>query len=83
MTEAAKTWLERHNAQLPKNEKALGIIAAVEAPAFQATTPFSRRAVMDTGFIFIGRTPDGAHLRVYFFKDAVLNFTADKPSAPP
>ncbi|MGQ0699255.1 MAG: hypothetical protein ACT4PZ_13540 [Panacagrimonas sp.] len=74
LTLAAQKYLETHNQRLPPQEKALGLIMEVEATVLK-TSPVTRQACWpSTQMQFIGRTPGGAHLRVWYFEDAPLNF---------
>lgn len=71
---AAQPYLERYNQSLPANERALGLIMEVEAAGLK-TSPLTRQARWNTTQMnFIGRTPTGAHLRVWYFEDAPLSF---------
>ncbi|MGQ0622488.1 MAG: hypothetical protein ACT4QA_21700 [Panacagrimonas sp.] len=74
LTLAARKYLESYNQRLPEDQKALGVIMEVEAAVLQ-TSPVTRQARWAaTQMSFIGRTPSGAHLRVYYFEDAPLRF---------
>lgn len=71
---AAQAYLERHNQSLPRDQRALGLIMEVEAAVLKSGPLAGQARWTETQMNFIGRTPSGAHLRVWYFEDAPLNF---------
>jgi GNAT superfamily N-acetyltransferase len=76
-----KIYLERYNERLPEAEKAIGIIIDVEADVLKVSRDARRPIWPYSGMIFLGRTPQGHHLRVHYFKDAVMNFSGPGPAS--
>lgn len=75
LTLAAQEFLETYNQRLPPAERALGVLMEVEAEVLKSS-PITRQARWAaTQMNFIGRTPTGAHLRVFYFEDAPLSFS--------
>ena len=68
----SRVFLEKYNAAQTA-ETCLGIYIEVEAETLKYGGITVKRAIwQDTQFVFIGRSPSGAHLRVYYFPGALI-----------
>lgn len=69
---ASRDFLERYN-EGQHADPCLGIFLEVEAESLKYGGVTVKRAIWeDSRFVFVGRTPAGAHLRVYYFPGALI-----------
>lgn len=69
---ASRDFLEQYN-QGQRSERCLGIFLEVEAESLKYGGVTVKRAIWEESrFVFVGRTPAGAHLRVYYFAGALI-----------
>ena len=68
----SRDFLETYNA-LQTAERCLGMYIEVEAESLKYGSVTVKRAIwQESQFVFIGRSPNGAHLRVYYFPGALI-----------
>ena len=69
---ASRKFLEQYNSE-QQQQKALGILLEVENQVLKYGGITVKRAVWkDTGFVYIGTSRQGAHMRVYYFDGALI-----------
>lgn len=74
----SRIFLEQYDKQ-QSEDKCLGILLEVEAEMLKYGGITVKRAVWkDTGFVYIGQARTGAHLRVYYFEDKLI----EPPESP-